>query len=97
MLLRKLIEKQRSLGLSDRQFAARLRIPRSTWQLTRTGKVPLGPRVARAAQAAFPEFAPDAIYFLLSGGTELTSSASQRDTVPTDTAEIADREAACTP
>lgn len=64
MLLAKLIAKQGAM--SDVAFARFLGIPRSTWQLTRTGKVPLGATVAKAAQRTYGDLAPDVIFFLLS-------------------------------
>jgi len=69
MLFQKLLDKQEQLGLSDREFANLLKIPRSTWQLTRTGVRPMGRRVAIAAMQTFPDLAPDVALFLLSEAT----------------------------
>lgn len=66
-LLENLIARQRDLGLSDRKFARLMGLCRVTWQLTRNGHVPLGATVARGAQRAFPDLAPDAIALLLTG------------------------------
>jgi len=76
VLLDKLIVKQQELGASDRRFAGLLGVPRSTWQLTRTGKVPLGARIARAAQRAFPDLAAEAALFLVFGASGGADSAS---------------------
>jgi len=76
VLLPKLIAKQRERGLSDREFAKLLDVPRSTWQLTRTGRVPLGPKVARGAQRAFDDLAPLATLFLLYGASAFTAPAN---------------------
>ena len=76
MLLDKLIAKQRQGGYTDKEFAEKLGIPRSTWQLTRTRKVPLGPRVARGAQQTFPDLASDVALFLLFGANERAADAN---------------------
>lgn len=55
MLLEALVSKQRARKLTDQQFADELGIPRSTWQLTRSGEKPLGPRVLRAVLHTYPE------------------------------------------
>lgn len=77
MLLEKLLRRQEELKMTDAQFAQRLGIPRSTWQLTRTGRKTVGPRIARAAQRAFPELTPDAVYFLLSDASQIAKLASK--------------------
>lgn len=74
MLLVRLIEKQTQLGESDGEFAARLDIPRSTWQAYRTGRVPLTPRVARKARTVFPDLAADALSFLLGDASDVATS-----------------------
>ena len=76
-LLEKLIAKQKALGLTDKEFAAVLGVPRSTWQLTRSGVIRLGPRVALAARRAFPELTDEVIAFLLSDASPLVKSASK--------------------
>ena len=76
MLLDKIIAKQRELGIKDGQFAKRLGVPRSTWQLTRSRRVPLGSRVAKAAQTAFPELTADTLIFLLSDASVLAGAAN---------------------
>lgn len=73
MLLDSLIRRQEERGESDAEFAAFLGLARSTWQLTRTRRVPLGVRVARAARAAFPDLESQVIGFLLS--TDATAMA----------------------
>lgn len=81
MLLQRLIEKQRELKKNDAQFAELLGIPRSTWQLTRSGRVRMGERVARAARRTFGQTAPDlaeeAERFLLSDASELAETANE--------------------
>ena len=66
MLLEKIVNKQSELGMRDTQFARKLGLPRSTWGLTKAGRIPLGPRVALAAKEAFPELTMDVAFFLVS-------------------------------
>jgi hypothetical protein len=63
-LLGKLIEKQRALGLSDADFARLVELPRSSWQATRVGELPLAPRVVRAALRVWPDLAGAALDWL---------------------------------
>ena len=80
MLLAKLVARQHREGWSDIRMARELGVPRSSWQLTRTGKVSLGGRIARAAQRRFPELSADAISFLLSEASpEAASDSAQAD------------------
>ncbi len=74
MLLGKLLDKQRELGMNDRDFAAHLGVPYNTWRTTRRGVRPVRGRVARAAMRAFPDLAPDALSFLLSGDTRIADT-----------------------
>lgn len=64
--------KQEQLGMSDGEFSTMLGIPRSTWQLTRTGVKPLGRRVAEAAGRTFRDLRDDARIFLVRNATSLT-------------------------
>ena len=64
MLIAKLTERQGTL--SDVEFAARLGMPRSTWQAYRCGRVRPGRRLAVATIRAFPDLMSDALSFLLS-------------------------------
>lgn len=68
-----LIQRQRELGMADRAFARYLGVGHRTWGKTRTGQLPLGRRVARAAAKRFPELADELARFLLeeSGGVEV--------------------------
>jgi len=67
MLAKRLDQLQTERGLSDREVALQLGIPRSTWQRTRSGKFPLSERVARAARSLFPEAEREITMFLLYG------------------------------
>lgn len=81
MLLARLIEKQRADDMSDAEFADRLGVPRSTWQLTRTGIKPLGLRVAQAAAITFPDLKALVVSFLLSGATGVASRDATEATI----------------
>lgn len=72
MLLNRLIERQRELGLPDREFADALGVPRSTWQLTRTGIKQIGGRIVVAVVKRFPDLRPDVVSFLASDATVIT-------------------------
>lgn len=63
-MLGKLIERQRALGLSDMRFARLIELPRSSWQATRVGELPLAPRVVRAALRVWPDLAGAALEWL---------------------------------
>ena len=54
-LLERLVTIQKARGLTDSQFAELLDIPRSTWQLTRSGAMNPGLTVIKAVRRAFPE------------------------------------------
>ena len=58
-LLDALISKQKSLNLRDHQFARLLGIGRSTWTLTKSGKLPI-PRnkIVAGVLTSFPELQP---------------------------------------
>ncbi len=88
MLLDRLTDKQRELGLVDAEFGRLLGVPRSTWQLTRTRVKPLRWGVAVAAIKTFPEMEGDVALFLRSEATAVTEpeSADTADIVMADTA-----------
>ena len=67
MLLERLRALQAERGLSDRQVADAMGIPRSTWQRTRAGDLPMSERVARAARTLFPQAEREITMFLLYG------------------------------
>lgn len=73
-MLETLIGRQRELGETDAQFAARLGVPRTTWTMTRIGQKPLRNRVIVGAVRAFPELREVAASFLLSDVTSETAS-----------------------
>ena len=66
MLLEKLIERQKQLGLNDAQFAKKLGVPRSTWRNTRIGERALGRKVALATMRTFSDLTADIVSFLVS-------------------------------
>ena len=76
MLLAKIIEKQQEANQTDEDFADFLGVPRSTWQLTRSGVKPLGRRVALAAVRTFPELKSLVVSFLLSDAAHAAETAT---------------------
>lgn len=73
MLLERLVEKQKELGLIDSEFARLLGVPRSTWQLTRTRVKPLRWGIAAAVVKTFPELEGDVALFLRSEATDVAT------------------------
>jgi len=67
MLLDSLKTKQQELGLSDREFAERLGVPRVTWTCTRLGHKRIGETMLAAVARAFPELDREVLLFLRSG------------------------------
>ena len=78
-LITTLEQRQRHLDLNDSQMAHRLGCSRQLYQMTRTGKIPPGPRVLKGISGAFPELQQDIIYFLSSNADELSKGG---DTIP---------------
>ncbi len=72
-MLGKLIERQRALGLSDADFARLVELPRSSWQATRSGDLPLAPRVVRAALRVWPDLAGAALEWLRGESQEVSA------------------------
>lgn len=69
-LLEKLIEKQKTEGLSDKEFAKRLDISRQLWAGTRTGHIPLGMKVLAGVAREFPSLADDVLHTVRSYNLE---------------------------
>jgi transcriptional regulator with XRE-family HTH domain len=63
-LLGKLIEEQRTSGLSDRAFARRLGVSQALWSTTRSGKAVVGSKILAACAREFPELGPDILRYL---------------------------------
>lgn len=84
MLLDKLVAKQSELGENNKEFAARLDIPRETWVALLFGRLELDGRVAlkiaRRTYQIFPELRPDAVSFLLGDGNYVPDSGSSTNT-----------------
>lgn len=79
MLRDRLIALQRSAGQTDEEFAERLRIPRSTWQNTRTEVRNVARRVALAAldlsrRERLPDLEREAVSFLLSNAASVAAN-----------------------
>ena len=60
----KLVELQVKGELTDREMAERLGCSRQLWQMTRSGRIPLGKTMAKCITRNFPELNRDIIYFL---------------------------------
>ena len=60
----KLIEIQTRVGLTDKEMAGSLGCSRQLWQMTRSGKIPLGNTMTKCISKNFPELHQDIIYFL---------------------------------
>lgn len=54
-MLQELIDRQRSLGLSDRLFGERIGMIEGCWRATRTGRRRLQPKVVRRIREVFPD------------------------------------------
>ena len=67
MLLDQLIERQKSLGMIDSDFAELLGVSRPMWQKTRTGVQRIGTSMLRATAARFPELQGAILIYLQSG------------------------------
>ena len=62
LFLQKLLQKQG--GQSDYAFAEMLGVKRSLWQLTRTGKLPIGITLLKAIAQIYPELNAAILDFL---------------------------------
>lgn len=63
-LIKQLTEAQKHKNMSDYSFAKLLKVPRSTWYVTKTGKKPIGMTMLRAISQTFPELDCLIIQFL---------------------------------
>jgi len=64
MLVKSLIEKQRSEHLSHTRFAQKLGISQAFWTLIRTGKRSFGEKTLSGIVRAYPELIPELLLFL---------------------------------
>ena len=63
-LLTKLIDLQKNEHYTDMQFARKLGVPRSTWQLARTQVTKIGRKLLSAVLRTFPELSADVLLLL---------------------------------
>lgn len=77
-MIERLRDRQIALGESDAAFAARLGLPRSSWQAYRCGRMRPSHRLARVAQLAFPELTTDILFFLLSDASAIPTRGTRR-------------------
>jgi transcriptional regulator with XRE-family HTH domain len=66
-LIARLREIQVKTGWDDKQMAERLGCSRQLYQMTRSGKIPVGRKILKGISMAFPELQQDVIYFLAKG------------------------------
>jgi hypothetical protein len=91
-LVESLQERQRTLGLTDTDFATMLDMSRPMWSLVRSGKRRLGPDALGAIMRRFPELASDCLIYLRdsaagSGGFAVPKNVTDGDDIPvTETA-----------
>ena len=74
-LVSKLKKKQEDLGLTDSEMSQLLGCSRQLWQMTRTGRTPLGRKILTGIVPAFPELQKDTIYFLSNSANNLPPKA----------------------
>lgn len=75
---------QRAKGLSDGKMAQQLQISRQLYQMTRSGKIPLGNKILKGISAAFPELQQDVIYFLSNNDNKLSNTAQKPSSQPSE-------------
>ena len=68
----KLRDLQIESGLTDKQMAQQLDCIRQLWQMTRTGKTPLGIKILKGIAKNLPGLHQDIIYFLAQDGDKLS-------------------------
>jgi len=76
-LIAKIRDIQSQKGLPDKEMAKRLGCSRQLWQMTRTGKTPIGSKIMKNVSKAFPELQQDVIYFLTNDAQKCPNNAQQ--------------------
>jgi|GEM_PF-4859739 len=76
-LLERLVEEQRTKGLSDRAFARRLGVSQTLWTHTRSGKVQMGMKILAAVVREFPLLGNEVIKYLATYGVGTTPNSEQ--------------------
>jgi len=74
--IQQLAQIQKRDKLSDRQVAERLGCSRVLWQMTRTGRVPLGHKVILGIFQGFPELHTSMSVFLANSADESSKDAA---------------------
>jgi predicted transcriptional regulator len=67
MLVECLKKKQTELGLTNRQFAQRLRVSQGLWEAARYGSRNVGKKLIKGVLTCFPELTPEVLEFLKGG------------------------------
>lgn len=77
----KLAEMQSREGLKDREMAKLLGCSRQLWQMTRTGKIPLGNTMLECISRNFPGLHKDVLKFLSRNGDKSSRNADKNPIV----------------
>lgn len=80
----KLRDIQLARGLTDTKMAKQLGCSRQLYQMTRTGKIPLGNKILKGISSVFPELQQDVIYFLSSDDKKLSDTAKYPPRQPSE-------------
>lgn len=80
-LVETLVERQQRMDLSDRAFAARLGVSRSTWTRVRLGDRRPGERLLSGVMRAFPSLTEDCLVYLRDG-VSMPENVTQSDAEP---------------
>ena len=70
--------------LSDSDMAERLGCSRQLYQMTRSGKIPLGNKILKGISIVFPELQQDVIYFLSNNDNRLSNNANNPLSQPSE-------------
>lgn len=74
MLIERLTQIQRALGMSDREFARRIGVSGAMWTMVRNKQRRLGPRALGGIHRAFPELREDVFDYAVSDRRPLTAA-----------------------
>lgn len=73
---------QKWQGLTDKEMADRIGCSRQLYQMTRTGKVPVGLTILRGSVAAFPELQEMAAVYFLRTNADIQTKIPDVSTTP---------------
>lgn len=81
LLLDKLIEKQRELQMTDKEFSTEISISRPLWTSTRNHTMPIRDKTIRGVLKRFPDLKEDVLIFLREDVRMLTEAVRKTDAV----------------